>query len=120
LRMDALPKVLLDTNFMGSDCVVVKNGLRACGTGAVLANAPIVQDKSYWEVKVQATGNSNGSFWEKAVLFFRTSIKYTSTQSSSHTPASVARVFVMIDNIFRAPHLRNVGYRAGDARRGPQ
>jgi hypothetical protein len=67
--MDALPKVLLDTNFMGSDCVVVKNGLRACGTGAVLANAPIVQDKSYWEVKVQATGIYSACFGRRLSCF---------------------------------------------------
>ena len=40
----------------GSDCVVVKKGLRVCGSGAVLANAPLVQDKSYWEAKIQAVG----------------------------------------------------------------
>lgn len=68
--MDALPKVLLDTNCMGNDCVVVKNGLRACGTGAVLANAPIVQDKSYWEVKLQATGMRRFYFY----LFLRVTL----------------------------------------------
>eukprot|EP00123_Amoebidium_parasiticum_P005043 comp16287_c0_seq1/m.14053 comp16287_c0_seq1/g.14053 ORF comp16287_c0_seq1/g.14053 comp16287_c0_seq1/m.14053 type:complete len:193 (-) comp16287_c0_seq1:230-808(-) len=56
LRMEALPKVVLDTKFMGSDCVVVKNGLRLCGSGGVLANAPLVQNKSYFEMKLQATG----------------------------------------------------------------
>lgn len=40
----------------GVDCVVVKSGRRVCGTGGALANAPIVQDKSYFEVKIQCGG----------------------------------------------------------------
>jgi len=35
----------------------VKNGKRICGTGAALSNAPIAQDKAYFEVKLQSTGN---------------------------------------------------------------
>jgi hypothetical protein len=35
----------------------VKNGKRICGTGAALSNAPIAQDKAYFEVKIQSTGN---------------------------------------------------------------
>ena len=29
---------------------------RICGTGGALANAPLMQDKAYWEVKVQTEG----------------------------------------------------------------
>eukprot|EP00121_Abeoforma_whisleri_P000271 Awhi_evm1s243 len=47
--------VVLNTKKTGSDCVVVKNGTRICGTGASLANAPLMQDKSYFELSVQAT-----------------------------------------------------------------
>ena len=36
----------------------MKSGRRVCGTGAALANAPLVQDKSYFEVKVQCGGQS--------------------------------------------------------------
>ena len=36
--------------------VVVKSGKRICGTGAAFSNAPIVQDKAYFEVKLQSTG----------------------------------------------------------------
>ena len=43
-------------NYTGVDCVVVKCGRRICGTGGALANAPIVQDKSYFEVKIQCGG----------------------------------------------------------------
>ena len=44
--------------FVGSEVVIVKNGRRICGTGAALANAPIVQNKAYFEVKLQCTGRS--------------------------------------------------------------
>ncbi|CAF2728595.1 unnamed protein product [Rotaria sp. Silwood2] len=50
------PEVTLDTSRMGQDVVVVKNGRRLCGTGAAVANAPIVQNKAYFEVKLQTQG----------------------------------------------------------------
>ena len=40
----------------GSEVVIVKNGKRICGTGAAFSNAPINQDKAYYEVKVQSSG----------------------------------------------------------------
>ncbi|XP_064909484.1 SPRY domain-containing protein 7 isoform X3 [Columba livia] len=40
----------------GTDVVIVKNGRRICGTGGCLANAPLHQNKSYFEFKVQSTG----------------------------------------------------------------
>ena len=42
--------------YIGADCVIVKSKRRLCGTGAALANAPLVQDKSYFEVKIQTGG----------------------------------------------------------------
>ncbi|KAL1490326.1 hypothetical protein ABEB36_013041 [Hypothenemus hampei] len=48
--------IQLDTSYMGYDVVVVKGGQRVCGAGAVLGNAPLVQSKSYFEVKVQQGG----------------------------------------------------------------
>lgn len=41
---------------MGNDVVIVKTGRRICGTGGALANAPLVQDKAYFEMKLQSTG----------------------------------------------------------------
>ena len=38
--------------------MIVKNGRRLCGTGGALSNVPIIQNKAYFEVKVQANGNS--------------------------------------------------------------
>ena len=37
--------------------MIVKNGRRLCGSGGALATAPLVQSKSYFEVKVQQSGN---------------------------------------------------------------
>ncbi|KAK7484464.1 hypothetical protein BaRGS_00024349 [Batillaria attramentaria] len=51
-----VPVVKLDTQHVGNDVVIVKNGRRICGTGAALANAPIAQNKAYFEIKVQCTG----------------------------------------------------------------
>jgi uncharacterized membrane protein YadS len=42
--------------FVGKDVVIVKNGRRICGSGAALANAPILQNKAYFEAKVQSSG----------------------------------------------------------------
>ena len=36
--------------------MVVKNGSRLCGTGAARASTPILQNKAYWEVKIQQSG----------------------------------------------------------------
>jgi hypothetical protein len=41
---------------LGKDVVIVKNGRRICGSGAALANAPILQNKAYFEAKVQSSG----------------------------------------------------------------
>ncbi|KAG5896816.1 hypothetical protein JTB14_032058 [Gonioctena quinquepunctata] len=48
--------IQLDTAFMGYEVVIVKGGKRICGSGAALGNAPLVQSKSYFEVKIQQTG----------------------------------------------------------------
>lgn len=39
--------------------MIVKSGKRICGTGAALANAPLVQDKSYFEMKIQCSGKDD-------------------------------------------------------------
>lgn len=56
IPLKEMPVVQLDTQNMGCDVVVVKSGRRICGTGACLANAPLHQNKSYFEFKVQSTG----------------------------------------------------------------
>ncbi len=45
--------------------MIVKSGRRICGTGAALANAPLVQDKSYFELKIQC----GGMFVEKNISY---------------------------------------------------
>lgn len=42
--------------YTGNEVVIVKNGLRICGSGGALTNAPLVQSKSYFEVKIQQGG----------------------------------------------------------------
>jgi len=50
--------IQLDTSLLvGYEVVIVKSGQRVCGAGAVLGNAPLVQSKSYFEVKVQQGGS---------------------------------------------------------------
>ena len=60
----------------GNDVVIVKSGRRICGTGAALANAPIVQDKAYFEAKLQSSGNkiSCFSYWVYLKARWRTCI----------------------------------------------
>lgn len=48
--------VSLDTSCMGNECVILKNGKRICGSGSALATNEIVQDKCYFEVKIQSAG----------------------------------------------------------------
>lgn len=48
--------VCLDVSKAGQDVVIVKNGRRLCGTGGALANFPIIQNKAYFEIKLQAKG----------------------------------------------------------------
>jgi len=51
-----IPEVILDTSTMGQEAVVVKNGSRLCGTGAARSSSPILQNKAYWEFKLQQAG----------------------------------------------------------------
>ncbi|CAH3119182.1 hypothetical protein pdam_00000966 [Pocillopora damicornis] len=51
-----LPQVQLDTGHMGNEVVIVKSGKRICGSGAALANAAILQNKCYFEMKIQSGG----------------------------------------------------------------
>uniref|UniRef100_A0A4W4HF75 SPRY domain-containing protein 7 n=1 Tax=Electrophorus electricus TaxID=8005 RepID=A0A4W4HF75_ELEEL len=56
VTLKEMPTVQLDTHHMGTDVVVVKRGRRICGTGGCIANAPLHQNKSYFEFKIQSTG----------------------------------------------------------------
>ncbi|XP_014277266.1 SPRY domain-containing protein 7 [Halyomorpha halys] len=48
--------IVLDNRHMGHDVVILKNGFRICGNGGALCTAPLVQSKSYFEVKIQQGG----------------------------------------------------------------
>lgn len=41
---------------VGNEVVIVKSGKRICGSGAALANAAILQNKCYFEMKIQSGG----------------------------------------------------------------
>lgn len=56
VTLKEMPTVQLDTHSMGTDVVIVKSGRRICGTGGCIANAPLHQNKSYFEFKIQSTG----------------------------------------------------------------
>jgi hypothetical protein len=49
-------EIKIDSGYVGDQVVVVKGGLRICGSGGALGSAPLVQTKSYFEVKVQQEG----------------------------------------------------------------
>jgi hypothetical protein len=51
-----MPALPVDKWHMGTDVVIVKNGRRICGTRGCLARAPLHQNKSYFEFKLQSTG----------------------------------------------------------------
>lgn len=55
-QQKSTPSIKLDTTCMGHDVVIVKNGQRVCGTGGAMSTAPIVQNKAYFEVKLQQSG----------------------------------------------------------------
>ena len=61
-------------SFIGQEVVLLKNGMRICGTGGALGNTPIMQDKSYFEVRIQQTGMT-GNFiccvWKSTYGFAR-------------------------------------------------
>uniref|UniRef100_A0A8C6DRC1 SPRY domain-containing protein 7 n=1 Tax=Moschus moschiferus TaxID=68415 RepID=A0A8C6DRC1_MOSMO len=56
IPLKGMPAVQLDTQHMGTDVIIVKNGRRICATGGCLASAPLHQNKSYFEFKIQSTG----------------------------------------------------------------
>lgn len=52
----ALNEIQLDTSTMGSNVVIIKKGRRICGKGGAICNFPIVQNKAYFEAKIQQSG----------------------------------------------------------------
>ncbi|KAL1140102.1 hypothetical protein AAG570_000034 [Ranatra chinensis] len=48
--------IVLDSTHIGHDVVILKKGTRICGAGGALCTAPLMQSKSYFEVKLQQAG----------------------------------------------------------------
>ena len=46
-------------NLEGGEVVIVKNGMRVCGTGVTLGKIPLLQTKAYFEVKLQQAGKKS-------------------------------------------------------------
>nr|CAG4636558.1 EOG090X0EPP [Eubosmina coregoni]SVE70093.1 EOG090X0EPP [Eubosmina coregoni] len=69
VQVPVKPLICLNNSSIGQEVVLVKNGSRICGTGASLANVAIMQDKAYFEVRLQQSGVwSVGLGTEKADL----------------------------------------------------
>lgn len=56
----------------GYEVVIVKGGRRICGSGIALGNAPLVQSKSYFEVKIQ-----QGGVWAVGLATRQTNLNLT-------------------------------------------
>lgn len=52
--------------------MIVKGGQRVCGAGAALGNAPLVQSKAYFEVKIQQSGT-----WSVGIATRQTDLSLT-------------------------------------------
>ncbi|XP_023291290.2 SPRY domain-containing protein 7 [Lucilia cuprina] len=50
------PEIHLDAAHIGTEVILLSNYLRITGTGGCVATAPLVQSKSYFEVKIQQKG----------------------------------------------------------------
>ena len=51
-------EVTLDKKLCAEGCTLSSDGLTLSGTGACVANAPLVQDKSYFEFVIQSSEGS--------------------------------------------------------------
>ncbi|XP_036335896.1 SPRY domain-containing protein 7 isoform X2 [Rhagoletis pomonella] len=51
------PEIYLDSSFAGPDAILLSKQLRITGSGGALATAPLVQSKSYFEIKIQQSGS---------------------------------------------------------------
>ncbi|CAP27633.2 Protein CBG07432 [Caenorhabditis briggsae] len=69
------PTVRLDVGRMGKNVVILKEGERICGIGGAIATVPIVQNKAYFQVTVQQTGEYLGNWtWPKTITFRQDSL----------------------------------------------
>ncbi|XP_067615794.1 SPRY domain-containing protein 7 [Eurosta solidaginis] len=51
------PDIFLDASFAGPDVILLSKQLRITGSGGALTTAPLVQSKSYFEIKIQQGGS---------------------------------------------------------------
>lgn len=107
--------IILDNKHMGHDVVILKNGLRICGNGGAICTAPLVQSKSYFEVKIQQGGKwgiglatrkadfntGGGSDQESWVLTSHATLRHNGTviHSNLEIPAEGSILGVSFDHI---------------------
>ncbi|KAL1285290.1 SPRY domain-containing protein [Trichinella pseudospiralis] len=57
VRLHDVAGICLDSERSGENVVLLKDSTRICGSGASLCTAPLLQDNSYFEIKIQQAGS---------------------------------------------------------------
>ncbi|OUC41479.1 SPRY domain protein [Trichinella nativa] len=57
VRLHDVASICLDSERSGENVVLLKDCTRICGSGASLCTAPLLQDNSYFEIKIQQAGS---------------------------------------------------------------
>ncbi|KAL1244667.1 SPRY domain-containing protein [Trichinella spiralis] len=57
VRLHDVASICLDSERSGENVVLLKDSTRICGSGASLCTAPLLQDNSYFEIKIQQAGS---------------------------------------------------------------
>lgn len=67
-------------HFAGHEVVLLKNSKRICGAGGALTTAPLVQSKSYFEVKIQQNG-----YWAVGVASKSSNLNFSKGGSDAYS-----------------------------------
>lgn len=65
---------------LGQEVVLLKNSKRICGAGGALTTAPLVQSKSYFEVKIQQNG-----YWAVGVASKSSNLNFSRGGSDAYS-----------------------------------
>lgn len=79
---------------IGHEVVIVKDGCRICGSGGALTSAPLVQSKSYFEVKLQQNGH-----WSVGLATRKTDLNKTKGGTDKESWCLGSDNLVLHDNI---------------------
>ncbi|XP_037030867.1 SPRY domain-containing protein 7 [Bradysia coprophila] len=89
-----IDRIKLDSAHMGHEVVIVKDGCRICGSGGALTSAPLVQSKSYFEVKLQQNGH-----WSVGLATRKTDLNKTKGGTDKESWCLGSDNLVLHDNI---------------------